>query len=446
MKKNVWKRAFAVILAMALLGGMILPAHVFAAAPKTTITLSTQKVTLYPAVEGRKTYTLRVKTTGNIGGKIKFSSSNKNVARITNKGVITGVGIGNATITVYTPKAKTTCTVVCYRPALRMETPTSLTLKEGATSQIKVSTAPVAKTISYSSSNSAIASVTTAGKVYARKAGRATISIKANGLTRTVSVTVTGKTPTVQTLAWNNGWEFAGHSKIHTGVVKLYRAAASNGIVVAVNAGHGTQGGESVRTLCHPDGSPKVTGGSTAAGSVYAVSVSSGMQFLDGTPEGTATLSAALIVRDKLLAAGFDVLMIRETADTQLDNIARTVFANQYADCHISIHYDSSTNNKGAFCIGVPAISSYRNMYPVSTHWQKTDLLGQYLINGMRNNGVKIYGSWNVPMDLTQTSYSKIPTIDLEVGDAASDHGTYTQTLIANGIVAGVKAYFGKSR
>lgn len=33
---------------------------------------------------------------------------------------------------------------------------------------------------------------------------------------------------------------------------------------VCVNAGHGTKGGESVKTLCHPDGSSKVTGGSTS--------------------------------------------------------------------------------------------------------------------------------------------------------------------------------------
>lgn len=33
---------------------------------------------------------------------------------------------------------------------------------------------------------------------------------------------------------------------------------------VCVNAGHGTKGGESVKTYCHPDKSAKVTGGSTA--------------------------------------------------------------------------------------------------------------------------------------------------------------------------------------
>lgn len=41
-----------------------------------------------------------------------------------------------------------------------------------------------------------------------------------------------------------------------------------------MNAGHGTSGGASVKTQCHPDGSPKTTGGSTAQGATYATAVS----------------------------------------------------------------------------------------------------------------------------------------------------------------------------
>ena len=66
----------------------------------------------------------------------------------------------------------------------------------------------------------------------------------------------------------------------------MYKAKKNRkDIVIAVNAGHGTKGGSSVKTLCHPDGSAKVTGGTTAAGSVKAVAVSDGMAFRDGTAE-----------------------------------------------------------------------------------------------------------------------------------------------------------------
>ena len=82
--------------------------------------------------------------------------------------------------------------------------------------------------------------------------------------------------------------------------------------VVAVNAGHGTSGGSKVKTFCHPDKTAKVTGGTTGAGATKAVAVSGGMTFADGTAESTVTLRMAQIFRNKLLAAGYDVLMIRD--------------------------------------------------------------------------------------------------------------------------------------
>ena len=108
-----------------------------------------------------------------------------------------------------------------------------------------------------------------------------------------------------------------------------------------------------------------MTGGTTSAGATSAVAVSGGMTFSDGTPEAKVTLAMALKLKDKLLANGYDVLMIRESDDVQLDNIARTVIANNTSDCHIALHWDSTTNNKGAFYMSVPSNQSYRNMEPV---------------------------------------------------------------------------------
>ena len=164
---------------------------------------------------------------------------------------------------------------------------------------------------------------------------------------------------------------------------------------------------------------------------------------LDGSAEAEHTLSLALILKDKLLERGFDVLMIRESADVQPDNIARTVFANQYADCHLSLHYDGSESDKGFFYIGVPDVASYRSMQPVASFWQQDEQLGQCLVSGYRSVGGKIYGEGRVALDLTQTSYSTIPSLDVEVGDAASDCSYDTQSLIAEGIVKGVELYFG---
>lgn len=244
----------------------------------------------------------------------------------------------------------------------------------------------------------------------------------------------------------DSSWKYAEFSKINSGTASMYRSEASNrkGITVCVNAGHGTKGGSSVKTLCHPDGSPKVTGGTTGAGATSAVAVSGGMEFSDGTAEAVVTLAMAKIFKDKLLAAGYDVLMIRESDDVQLDNVARTVMANNIADCHIALHWDSTTSDKGAFYMSVPSNSTYRAMEPVKSHWEQHNALGESLISGLKSAGVKIFSGGSMEMDLTQTSYSTVPSIDIELGDKNSDYSNSTLNTLGDGLVAGVNQYFGQ--
>ena len=252
--------------------------------------------------------------------------------------------------------------------------------------------------------------------------------------------------------AWNVGlkpeYKFAANSKINTGKAIFYQSNAQvhKGKAICVNAGHGTQGGSSVKTLCHPDGSAKVTSGTTAAGATTAVAVSSGMTFNDGTPESTVTLAMAKVLRDKLLAEGYDVLMIRETEDVQLDNIARTVLANNLADCHIALHWDSTTKDKGCFYMSVPSNASYRSMEPVASHWESHNRLGSCLIEGLRAGGNKIFSSGAMEMDLTQTSYSTIPSVDIELGDKASSHSSETLEKLADGLITGLNQFYSTDR
>ena len=245
----------------------------------------------------------------------------------------------------------------------------------------------------------------------------------------------------------NPEWQYAGFSKINSGTAMLYKAENNRkDIVVCVNAGHGTKGGSSVKTQCHPDGTPKVTGGTTQAGATTAAAVSGGMEFSDGTPESKVTLAMALKLKEKLLESGYDVLMIRESDDVQLDNIARTVIANNAADCHIALHWDSTEKDKGAFYMSVPSASSYRNMEPVKSHWQQHNALGESLISGLRSVGVKIFSNGAMEMDLTQTSFSTVPSIDIELGDKASDHSAPVLDNLALGLVNGVNQYFGQTQ
>lgn len=246
-----------------------------------------------------------------------------------------------------------------------------------------------------------------------------------------------------QLISLDDTWQYADHSAIHTGAAVLYRAAENRkDIIIGVNAGHGTSGGSSVKTLCHPDGSAKTTGGSTGAGATRAAAVSGGMTFQDGTPEKSVTLRMAQIFRDRLLAAGYDVLMLRDGDDVQLDNVARTMICNNVADCHIALHWDGDglSYDKGCFYISVP--DALKEMEPVASHWQQHDALGAALIAGLQNQGAAIYKNGQMSIDLTQTSYSTIPSVDMELGNACSDHSDEALSRLADGLTEGVNGYF----
>ncbi len=242
----------------------------------------------------------------------------------------------------------------------------------------------------------------------------------------------------------NASWQYAGFSKINSGTAVMYTAFANRkNRIIAVNAGHGTRGGERARTYCHPDQTPKVTGGSTAAGSITATAVSTGMSFKDGTPERAVTLRMAQILKEKLLQAGYDVLMIRDGEDVQLDNIARTVISNNTADCHIALHWDGDglSYDKGVYYMSVP--DRLKQMEPVASHWQMHEALGNALIGGLSAKGIKVWGSNPLDTDLTQTSYSTIPSVDIELGNQCSDHSDGRLDLEAEGLLAGINSYFG---
>ena len=244
----------------------------------------------------------------------------------------------------------------------------------------------------------------------------------------------------------DKNWKYADHAKITSGYAVFYKAKKNRkNIIVGINAGHGTSNVGSKKTLCHPDGSKKVTGGTTKAGSTEAIAVSGGMTFRDGTKESTVTLKMAKILRKKLLAEGYDVLMIRTGKDVQLDNVARTVICNNVADIHIALHWDGDglKYDKGCFYIGVP--DKLKTMKPVKNHWEQHEALGNALIKGLKKHKVKINGKGRMAIDLTQTSYSTIPSVDIELGNQSSDHSDKTLETLADGLTRGVKKFAKKN-
>ena len=94
--------------------------------------------------------------------------------------------------------------------------------------------------------------------------------------------------------------------------------------------------------------------------------------------------------------------------------------------------------------MSVPNNAAYRNMEPVKSNWQKHNALGESLVAGLKEKGVKIFSGGSMEMDLTQTSYSTVPSIDIELGDGKSAHDDATLGKLADGLVVGVISYFGQ--
>ena len=241
----------------------------------------------------------------------------------------------------------------------------------------------------------------------------------------------------------DESWEYADYTAIHNDGVTLHRAKENRKeIVIAIDPGHGTTGAEGKKMYCHPDQSVKTTGGSTAAGAVQANAQSSGMTFRDGTGEGIINLKVSRLVMSSLLESGYDVLMLRDSEKIELDLLARTLIANHYADCHISLHFDGDNldYDKGAFYIAVP--DGIKDMPPVDSMWRDDDRLGECIIQGLNDNGVKIYNDGKLKIDLMQTSYSSIPSVDIELGNQCSDVGDNALQQLANGVLAGINLFY----
>ena len=218
---------------------------------------------------------------------------------------------------------------------------------------------------------------------------------------------------------------------------------ANNRITIAVNAGHGTKGGSRLKTYSHPDFSPKVSGGTTKEGEVLSTAISDGMTFLNGMKEADANLLVATKLKEQLLIAGYSVLMIREDSDLRLDNIARTVLANYYADCHIAIHFDSTDYDKGIFYIVPENNPDYLNMIPLRDNVDNIKKLGKCIINSFKDMDEKIWhDSGTLLGDLTQLSYSTNPSVDIELGDKKTEVTEERATIFAIGIKKGIDAYF----
>ena len=137
---------------------------------------------------------------------LTWSSSNNNIATVSASGQVRAVAPGNATITarsVSNPNVFDICTVnVRTIPvaSVRISPGNNITLDIDKSADLTATIDPTNatnKTVTWSSSNNNVATVSSAGRVTAKGAGNATISVRTNDGGRTASLTVTVRQPII---------------------------------------------------------------------------------------------------------------------------------------------------------------------------------------------------------------------------------------------------------
>ncbi len=163
-----------------------------------------KKVTLNESaitIKDGKTFTLKATVTPSdtSDASVTWTSSNTKVAKVSSKGVVTGVNPGTAKITCTTKDTgkKATCTVT-----VKKVTPTSVSFEKssmkidyGKTYTLKATVLPsnsTDKSLKWESSNPSVVTVTSEGKIKGLKAGKsATITVTTVSGKKTASIKIT---------------------------------------------------------------------------------------------------------------------------------------------------------------------------------------------------------------------------------------------------------------
>lgn len=148
----------------------------------SSVELNKTKVTIFTRKTVKLTAKVLPKSAEN--RKVTWKSSNTKVATVDEKGVVTGVGAGNATISCIAQDNKLTakCTVTVKKPVDVVFIDTNVsskTMKKGTTYQLKAEFTPEDATftdVNWKSDNTKVATVNSKGVVTAKKPGTAYIT------------------------------------------------------------------------------------------------------------------------------------------------------------------------------------------------------------------------------------------------------------------------------
>lgn len=174
-----------------------------------SVTLDATTLTLASGTTGKLTATVNPDNADN--KSVKWSSSDTSVAMVDSAGNVVAIKAGTAAITAQAGEKTAICVVIVNEatvvnpdsPIVNPDSPvavesitlnaTTLTIEPGKTRTLTATVMPSNandKTVSWSSSDTEIASVDDSGTVTAIKEGTATITARAGGITATCEVTV----------------------------------------------------------------------------------------------------------------------------------------------------------------------------------------------------------------------------------------------------------------
>ncbi len=169
------------------------PAPTPAAVAATSLKVSVSKLTLKA---GASRTVSAIAAPANTTDKVVYTSQNPSVATVNDAGKITAKAAGKTKITVKAGSKEKSIAVTVTKKAVKVKSlkmkKAALTMNKGTQTYVsyKVNPTGATTTLKWKSSNKNVAAVDQTGKIVAKKAGKATITVTANGKKATVKVSV----------------------------------------------------------------------------------------------------------------------------------------------------------------------------------------------------------------------------------------------------------------